>query len=520
MIKRLFQAASLVSIFALATAGIPQASSAASAKGQQTQPSANTSSNSSSTWTGYMPGIDQGPFRRVYHPQNAPSQKDTVGFPTSWTSAYMNRRHNAATPVGQNAPAWLRNGVGWKYPEARAWPLSNDKALADATYGTREALPVQTQFIGNALGVSAVDGVIYAESDDMFVYAINARTGKLIWRTSPLQNALMGYPIVVGNTVYISVGSVSFNFGHVIQYAHTGSTARGEDVSYNGIVALNRTTGAFKWAFMTKGETMPTPAYDNGKLFITSGTGRVYAVNAKTGKEVWEKHVGGVANMSDPIVYDGHVLVNMSVKDYIYSLDENTGKVDWTQTVKGAVNTGLGDVAPAAQNGVLVLSTITDQQNNNGHKTCNTTIQAMNIKTGKILWKADMGRGPLPPAFKGGMPMIHDGVVYVGTPTNSIMQARNLKTGKLLWTWKIPDAGPAGAGRGPATFYKGTLYVSTGSKVFALNPGTGKLIHSKHLGGRFGIVSPTIVGGTMYLGNSWDWVMALPLSEVNPNYKG
>ena len=30
------------------------------------------------------------------------------------------------------------------------------------------------------------------------------------------------------------------------------------------------------------------------------------------------------------------------------------------------------------------------------------------------------------------------------------------------------------------------------------------------------IVNPVIVGGTIYLGNSWDWVIALPVSEVNP----
>ncbi|APZ42842.1 PQQ-binding-like beta-propeller repeat protein [Acidihalobacter ferrooxydans] len=116
--------------------------------------------------------------------------------------------------------------------------------------------------------------------------------------------------------------------------------------------------------------------------------------------------------------------------------------------------------------------------------------------------------------------MIHDGVVYVGTPVNSVYQARNLKTGKLLWTWHVPDAGPAGAGRGPATYYKGTLYVSTGPYVYALNPKTSALIGKHYVGGRFGIVNPTIVGGTIYLGNSWDWINAIPVSEVNPNYRG
>jgi outer membrane protein assembly factor BamB len=83
----------------------------------------------------------------------------------------------------------------------------------------------------------------------------------------------------------------------------------------------------------------------------------------------------------------------------------------------------------------------------------------------------------------------------------------------------VPNPGPAGAARGPASYHDGMLYIATVDTVYALNPKTGALVGKKHVGGRFGIVSPTIVGGTMYLGNSWDWLIALPLSEVNPDYR-
>ncbi|WP_297374622.1 hypothetical protein [Acidiferrobacter sp.] len=43
---------------------------------------------------------------------------------------------------------------------------------------------------------------------------------------------------------------------------------------------------------------------------------------------------------------------------------------------------------------------------------------------------------------------------------------------------------------------------------------TGRLIGQKSLGGRFGIVNPVIVGGTIYLDNSWDWILAVPVSAV------
>jgi polyvinyl alcohol dehydrogenase (cytochrome) len=43
----------------------------------------------------------------------------------------------------------------------------------------------------NKMGASATGGVIYTGSDDVFAYAHYGRTGKLIWRTSPIANNMM-----------------------------------------------------------------------------------------------------------------------------------------------------------------------------------------------------------------------------------------------------------------------------------------------------------------------------------------
>ncbi|MDT7862437.1 MAG: hypothetical protein RRA45_09515 [Saccharolobus sp.] len=40
-----------------------------------------------------------------------------------------------------------------------------------------------------------------------------------------------------------------------------------------------------------------------------------------------------------------------------------------------------------------------------------------------------------------------------------------------------------------------------------------------HVGGRFGIVNPVIAGNTMFLANSYGWVIALPLNEIFPSYQ-
>jgi outer membrane protein assembly factor BamB len=176
----------------------------------------------------------------------------------------------------------------------------------------------------------------------------------------------------------------------------------------------------------------------------------------------------------------------------------------------------MGDVSPAVSDGIVVQDAVANPEDVGGKPTLETLVRAFDASTGKVLWTYDMGRGHKVPAFKGGVPMIHDGVVYVGSPVTSAYVALNLKTGKPYWRWPVPNAGAAGAGRGAPTYYAGTLYVATGPNLYALNPKTGRELHSVHVGGRFGIVNPTIVGGTIYLGNSWDWVNAVPLREVNP----
>ena len=261
---------------------------------------------------------------------------------------------------------------------------------------------------------------------------------------------------------------------------------------------------------------MPTPAFGEDRIFFSAGDGTVYALDAKTGKEIWKNEVGGMANMSSPAYYHGKVFTAMSLKASIYCFDAKTGKVLWQGTIPNAVNTGMGDVSPAVADGVVVMDAVSMKKACSGKDTMDTSIRAYDANTGRVLWTQLMGPGPKPPAFKGGMPMIHNGVVYIGTPVTSVYHAYALKSGTLLWTWHVPDAGPAGAGRGPATYYEGALYISTGPSVFAVDPKDGNLVGQKHIGGRFGIVNPVIVGGTIYLGNSWEWIIAVPVSEVNP----
>lgn len=156
----------------------------------------------------------------------------------------------------------------------------------------------------------------------------NVKNLQLAWTFST--GVLRGHeaaPLIVGDTMYV-----------VTPFP---------DILY----ALDLTkAGAIKWVY----KPHPDPsaqgvaccdvinrgaAYADGKIFYNTLDDHVVAVDAKTGKLVWETKVGeinkGETMTMAPLVVKNHVLVGNSggelgVRGWLKALDIDTGKVDWT----------------------------------------------------------------------------------------------------------------------------------------------------------------------------------------------
>ncbi len=98
----------------------------------------------------------------------------------------------------------------------------------------------------------------------------------------------------------------------------------------------------------------------------------------------------------------------------------------------------------------------------------------------------------------------------------------SITSGKIIWKTR-PDLGiqltlPGGP-RGSPAYYHGLLWIASEGHIYILNPNSGKVMTMYYVGGRFGIVDPVIVGGKMFLTNLYGWVIAIPLSQIYPNWK-
>ncbi len=437
----------------------------------------------------------------------ASTTKANIG-PSSWTVDASNPQHNADFP---NAKL---GALKWSFKEPLATAL-NQPPMGSGLVGRLRASVRITQTVGNALGVTVVNSILYAETDSGSLFALNIKTGKQLWsyRTT---NSLMGNPIVANGMVFVGSGNSNWSYRELVQYKAHQPIQRG--TGQNQLVALNATTGKVIWTHPTKFEDMPTPSYLGGTLYEATGGGNIIALNAATGATRFETHIGGFDSMSSPIAWKApsgtsYVYASFSGPNQVVAVNATTGAIAWKTGFAGTFNTSLGDqvLALDPKTGSLVVNALTNKAGSGSSTTANAQIELLNATTGATKWQTSLGRGPLPAAFKAGVPMIHGGVIYMNSPAGDVMHAVSESTGKILW--KLQTHFP---GRSAPTFNNGTLYFADGPVVYAVDPATGKILRQTKLGGLFGIVNPVIVGKTMFLDNSFSWIQAVPLSKVAP----
>lgn len=444
----------------------------------------------------------------------SPAAASGAGYPAVWPMDGAGPERNAAFAAGPGAPAGLQNGYRWRFAEVHALPLDRLPPETPVVGRLRASVRI-TQTLGNALGVSVVQGTVYAESDSGAVYALDAADGRPIWQRT-LTNQAMGNPVVVGGRVFVGTGNSDFSYRELVHYRLRQPVMRGTGLS--AVYALSARTGRTLWRYDTAGEDMPTPAYLNGVLYEANGHGNVFALDAASGRLLWKTHVGGFDSMSSPVAWlnpvtrRAEVLASFSDPNQVVALDGADGKVLWRQGIAGGFDTGVGDEVPAVapRADVAVVSSVVDPKTVDGRPTANLAMEALNAADGHVLWYDKFGRGPMPPAFKAGIPMIHGGIVYFNAPATDTMHAVALNNGHILWSFRSGFPG-----RAAPTYYEGRLYFADGPYIWTLDPKNGHLLGRYKAGGLFGIVNPVIVGGTMFLDNSYNWVMALPLKTIN-----
>src|SRR5947199_8318118 len=90
-------------------------------------------------------------------------------------------------------------------------------------------------------------------------------------------------------------------------------------------------TGDPGWSFHTSG-AVGTPVVDRGRVFFATNSGPVYALDARTGTQIWKKGVGDFGARA-PAIAGGLVCVGTDYTQRVTCLDEAPGTQVWKRSL-------------------------------------------------------------------------------------------------------------------------------------------------------------------------------------------
>lgn len=310
-----------------------------------------------------------------------------------------------------------------------------------------------------------VAGRLYLVNNNGTAYALDADTGRVIWKRS-IGRLNASSPAYYRHRLYI----VNLVPGHIVKLdAKTGKTiwkrslpGRAESSPVvvdrtvyfgceNGqLFALSTISGNVRWATTLGGAVKSAPAYRRGTLYVGDYGGYMNAVDAKTGKIEWQTSSLGQGFgtsgqfYSTPAVAFGRVYAGNN-DDRVYSFDLHDGTLAWSYSTGGYAYSGP-TVATTRHSPPTVYIGSFDGN-----------VYALDAKDGSLRWSRSAGGQVV-----GSLSAVGE-IVYVAEFTHDTTSGFKMRSGRRVFHY----------GRGtytPVISDGRRLYLTGYSSVTALEP--------------------------------------------------
>jgi outer membrane protein assembly factor BamB len=287
-------------------------------------------------------------------------------------------------------------------------------------------------------------GLVYVTSNPGITYAVDAKTGKEVWRhdngrctaSSPTVAAGLVYQSFLNRPPCNSQASPDGIDGEVVAFdaetgkvrwrARLGPTESSPLVTGDLVVvgdwrgdvtALARRTGKVRWRYRADGRVKGAVAASGDRLFVGAYDGRLYSLDRRDGSLRWRSDSqeglrGRGTFYSTPAVAYGRVYLG-STDGKVYSFGATSGDLIWSQGTGGYVYS-----SPAVWQGRVYAGSYSGK------------IMAFDAATGEVVWELEVD-GPV-----SGAPTVMAGAVYAAT-LEGTTYALDARTGRQVWTF--PD---------------------------------------------------------------------------------
>jgi outer membrane protein assembly factor BamB len=162
----------------------------------------------------------------------------------------------------------------------------------------------KTGFAGIQSTVAVADGMVYFGARDPFLFALNAETGKLVWKYDAANSWIISSAVVVNNVVYVGTSDT---------YA---------------LLGLDAKTGTELFKFKTNGYVFSSPAIAGETAYFGDFTGNFFALNIQSLNKEWNNFSTESRNRFAPEILNNDLLDHSyAAKESDLSLYSNNKKV-------------------------------------------------------------------------------------------------------------------------------------------------------------------------------------------------
>ena len=213
-----------------------------------------------------------------------------------------------------------------------------------------------------------------------------------------------------------------------------------------------------------------SPVVFNGVMYLTMSSNNVFALDAKTGFELWHyKYENAAAALtccgaiSRGVAFSGNNLYMATLDGRMVAIDQFTGKEVW-RTQLNLNKDGTTDIGASFTSAPLIVKNLAIIGSAGGEFKSPGFIAAVDTTTGKLVWK--IYTVPTSADSPGVNTWYKDSWKYGGAPAWAT-GTYDVKTGLLYWTTGNPGLDWASAHRAGDNLYS--------DSVLALDPATGEM---------------------------------------------
>ena len=241
-------------------------------------------------------------------------------------------------------------------------------------------------------------------------------------------------------------------------------------------------------------------AAEGGRIYAATGFGYVYALEAQTGKKLWEKNLNAPIR-SSPTAAGERVFV-VTADGAARALGGSDGRDLWSHQGLPEKAAILSNASPAIDGDIVVVPYPSGE------------LVALRIADGQPVWTESLARTRLASSL-GSMtdaarPAMEGGTVY-GVGHSGRMVATNARTGERLWSLNVPGI------QAPAIAGDMLFVVDTGGQLMAITRRDGKVLWTVKLPGSSTWSGPVLAGNKLWLTSNKGQLIGVDAATGKPD---